>query len=118
MVGSMWKKCEGFTLVETLCALIIWLMIATVIFPSFLVVVVERKNIMLERESRLLLQDLVQTMRVNPIQNSEHIELNREGGKFTFTTTIHETYSNVCVTYHDYKNRIKEKCELVYVGKD
>ncbi|MDX5474486.1 MAG: type II secretion system GspH family protein [Bacillaceae bacterium] len=113
----MWKKCEGFTLVETLCALFIWLMIASIIFPSFLLVIVERKNIMLERESRLLLQDFTQMMRVNQIQNNEHIELKREGIKFTIYTKNHESFTKVCVTYHDYKNRIKEKCELVYVEK-
>ena len=114
----MWKSCKGFTLVETLSALIIWLMIAAIIFPSFLSVLVERKNIMLEREARLLLQDVVQTMRTDQLQSSESMDIKKEGVQFTVSKIQDKAYSSVCISYYDYKNRIKEQCEWMYVEKE
>ncbi|WP_096153433.1 MULTISPECIES: type II secretion system protein [Bacillus] len=111
----MWKKCDGFTLLETISALFVWVMIATIIFPSLLTVIVERKNIKLEREARFLLQDKVQVMREDAVY--EEMEVKNEGIFFTFIIMNEDPYSKVCVSYNDYKNRKREKCELLYVGK-
>ncbi|WP_157860696.1 type II secretion system protein [Bacillus sp. LL01] len=108
----MWRGCKGFTLVEVLAALVVWMMIASVLLPGLIKINQERKGFILEQQARFLL-----TLELENIRTEKEMftpkTINKGGIMYSLSLLEEDEPTKLCVNYTDYKLLVKERC--VYV---
>jgi competence protein ComGE len=107
----MSKKYNGFTFVEMLVSLGIWLFLALMLLPSFTQVLVERKNEALKSMAYQLLNEELQTVDLS-IQGEKAIKRNQI--VYTIRWNLEEDeLVKACISWHDYFERFVERCRYV-----
>lgn len=105
----MWRQPRGFTLVEVLATLVIWMITITILLPSLVMINQERNSFTLEREARFLLTEELESVRGDGEQLEARI-LEKHGRQFQIIKKINESFTSICVKYQDYRNREQTKC--------
>lgn len=109
----MWKNCKGFTLLEVLASLVIWMVIASVLLPGLVRINQERKGFALEQQARFILTMELENVRSNDAVFQEKT-VNKDG-TFYSVTLIEESFPPMlCVSYDDYRLLVKERCMYVH----
>jgi competence protein ComGE len=107
----MSKKYNGFTFVEMLVSLGIWLFLALMLLPSFTQVLVERKNEALKGMAHRLLNEELQTVDLS-IQGEKAIKRNQI--VYTIRWNLEEDeLVKACISWYDYSERFVERCRYV-----
>ncbi|WP_010194647.1 type II secretion system protein [Bacillus sp. m3-13] len=110
----MWKSSKGFTLVEVLGALVIWMVIASVLLPGLVRMNQERKGFILDQQARFLL-----TMELEEIRTGaklfEDSMVNRNGTTYSLTLVEETVPPVLCVSYMNYKSLEEERCIYVHL---
>lgn len=109
----MFLKCEkGFTLIEMLLALTIWLMLCTMLLPKLMFVLVERKNIEIMNTGNIILNE-----ELTHIFQDEWIGIGDEMiVKENITYHIAREFNDeieqweLCLSWKDKRNRHVERC--------
>lgn len=108
----MWKSHRGFTLLEVLATLVIWMVIASVLLPGLVKMNQERKGFVLEQQARFIL-----TIELESTRSQEGVfqekTLNIDGTIYTVTLKEGTIPPTLCVSYSDYQLLVKERC--IYV---
>ncbi|NLP50901.1 type II secretion system protein [Bacillus sp. RO1] len=108
----MWKSHRGFTLLEVLATLVIWMVIASVLLPGLVRMNQERKGFVLEQQARFIL-----TIELESIRSQEGVfqekTLNKDGTIYTVTLKEGTIPPTLCVSYSDYQLLVKERCLYV-----
>jgi competence protein ComGE len=101
----MCKNCNGFTLIEMLVSLGIWLLVATILLPSFIQISLERKNEELKSTAQQILNEELcmttlhdKTIRRNDVLYTIRWEFAENG------------IMKACIHWQDYTERIVERC--------
>ncbi|QFT89793.1 hypothetical protein FIU87_14110 [Bacillus sp. THAF10] len=109
----MWRKDEGFTLLEVLAALFVWVVIASLLVPGLVRMNQERKGFLLEQDARFILaMSLEEIRREQPINFEGKIIKKRT----TYSTHMKEASMSplLCVAYTDFRNMKQERCVHVF----
>ncbi|MCH1624914.1 type II secretion system protein [Ferdinandcohnia quinoae] len=114
----MLLKCKkGFTLLEMLIALTIWLLLCTVFLPKLTVILIERKNIeIMNTGNKILSEELAQAFQDTWFEVGEEVIV-KENYSYVLMRELNENIQKweVCVSWTDKRNRIVERCG--YAGK-
>lgn len=110
----MWKSSKGFTLVEVLGALVVWMVIASVLLPGLVRMNQERKGFILDQQARFIL-----TMELEQIRTESQIledkTVIRNGTAYSLTLEAENVPSIMCVTYMNYRSMEEERCIYVHL---
>ncbi|KPB05208.1 type II secretion system protein [Bacillus sp. CHD6a] len=108
----MWNSDKGFTLLEVLATLVIWMVIASVLLPGLVKMSQERKGFFLEQQARFIL-----TLELENIRSQDDVFQEttsyKDGNVYTITLKEETVPPLLCVSYIDYQLLEKERC--VYV---
>jgi len=110
----MWKSSKGFTLLEVLGALIIWMVIASVLLPGLVRMNQERKGFILDQQARFIL-----TMELEQIRTEAQIlkskTVIRNGTAYSLTLKEETIPPVLCVSYMNYRSLEEERCIYVHL---
>lgn len=101
---------RGFTLVEMLLAVSIWLMLCATLLPQLLLIMTERKNTEIYSRGRQLLSE-----ELNKEYNGDESNLDRvikNGVTYLFSKTFNEELQKweLCITWEDKLSKTYERC--------
>lgn len=109
-------KCEkGYTMLEMLLSVSVWLLLCTTLLPQFIVVVAERKNIEILTTGNQLLSEELQTAFQGGVEEYDNKVLEKDGTRYWFTKEYHDE-SNMwvmCNLWDDKLGRKVERCGYV-----
>jgi competence protein ComGE len=101
----MCKNCNGFTLIEMLVSLGIWLLVATILLPSFIQISLERKNEELKSTAQQILNE---ELRMTTLHDKT---IRRNDVLYTIRWEFAENgIMKACIHWQDYTERIVERC--------
>ncbi len=110
----MWKNAKGFTLVEVLGAMVVWMVIASLLLPGIVRLNQERKGFILEQQARFVL-----TLELDQIRLEANLvdgkTVNRNGTDYRLTLDEGSKPNILCVSYTDYRLLEQERCVYVYL---
>ncbi|WP_404428670.1 prepilin-type N-terminal cleavage/methylation domain-containing protein [Sutcliffiella horikoshii] len=110
----MWKSSKGFTLLEVLGALVIWMVIASVLLPGLVRMNQERKGFILDQQARFIL-----TMELEQIRTESQVlegkTVIRNGTAYSLTLKEETIPSVLCVSYMNYRSLEEERCIYVHL---
>lgn len=110
----MWKSSKGFTLLEVLGALVIWMVIASVLLPGLVRMNQERKGFILDQQARFILTMELEGIRTEA-RTLESKTVIRNGTTYLLTLE-EETFPPVlCVSYMNYRSLEEERCIYVHL---
>lgn len=98
---------KGFSLVEMLVSISIVFMLSILILPSFMSILIERKNLVLRNEGHIILQEQLYT---HYHLFSEIKETDERDGT---TYSIQNTGKNICVTWENRKQQKEKICREI-----
>lgn len=110
----MWKNFKGFTLVEVLGALVIWMVIASVLLPGLLRIHQERRGFHLDQEARFILTMELESIRTET-RIFEESTVNKNGNFYSLALVEGNGPAMLCVSYKDYRLLEKERCAYVHL---
>ncbi|CAG9619268.1 type II secretion system protein [Sutcliffiella rhizosphaerae] len=108
----MWKKDSGFTLLEVLAALFVWIVIASVLVPGLVRMNQERKGFLLEQEARYILNMEQDKIRIG--HQAEYPLLISKKTDYLVEFHLESQISELCVSYKEYRQNKKERCVYVH----
>ncbi|WP_339146850.1 MULTISPECIES: type II secretion system protein [unclassified Sutcliffiella] len=111
----MWKNSKGFTLVEVLGALVVWMVIASVLLPGLVRMNQERKGFILDQQARFILTLELERIRTETILFEEST-VNRNGTSYSLTLVEDIVPPMLCVSYINYRSLEKERCGYVHLS--
>ncbi|MBA2869911.1 competence protein ComGE [Anoxybacillus calidus] len=104
----MCKNCNGFTLIEMLVSLGIWLLVATILLPSFIQISLERKN---EELKSIAQQILNEELRMYDLTTLHDKTIRRNDVLYTIRWEFTENGTmKACIRWQDYTKRAVERC--------
>lgn len=112
----MWKNSKGFTLVEVLGALVVWMVIASVLLPGLIRMNQERKGFLLDQQARFILTLELENIRTET-RLFEASTVNKNGTLYSLTLVEDNQPARLCVSYMDYRLLEKERCAYVHLPK-
>lgn len=110
----MWKNSKGFTLVEVLAALVVWMVIASVLLPGIVRMNQERKGFILDQQARFILTLELERIRTEAILFEEST-VNKNGTSYALTLEEDTTPPMLCVSYTNYRSLVIERCAHVHL---
>ncbi|WP_226680038.1 type II secretion system protein [Sutcliffiella horikoshii] len=110
----MWKSSKGFTLLEVLGALVIWMVIVSVLLPGLVRMSQERKGFFLDQQARFLLTVELEEIRTEA-KSFEGNTVNRNGTTYSLTLVEETVPPLLCVTYKNYRSLEEERCIYVHL---
>jgi type II secretory pathway pseudopilin PulG len=110
----MWKNSKGFTLVEVLGALVVWMIIASVLLPGLVRMNQERKGFILDQQARFILTLELERIRTEAILFEERT-VNRNGTSYALTLEEDTLPPMLCVSYINYRSFEMERCAYVHL---
>ncbi|HZG60497.1 MAG TPA: competence type IV pilus minor pilin ComGE [Anoxybacillus sp.] len=104
----MYKNCNGFTLIEMLVSLGIWLLVATILLPSFIQISLERKNEELKSTAQQILNE---ELRMYDFTTLHDKTIRRNDILYTIRWESAENgIMKACIHWQDYTERVVERC--------
>jgi|GEM_PF-689915 len=103
----MSKKYSGFTLIEVIAAIAIWLSLSMLVLPSFVRMEIERKNKMLKATAQQIMSEEIFWHTDSNVQTKEVV---RNGYMYTVDWQEESGHAKVCIRWHDYLDRLVERC--------
>ncbi|MCG1022682.1 type II secretion system protein [Sutcliffiella horikoshii] len=110
----MWKNSKGFTLVEVLAALVVWMVIASVLLPGLVRMNQERKGFILDQQARFILTLELERIRTGAILFEENT-VNKNGTSYALTLVEDTVPPMLCVSYTNYRSLEVERCAYVHL---
>ncbi|MFS1517940.1 competence type IV pilus minor pilin ComGE [Bacillus sp. SM2101] len=105
----MFKNCNGFSMIELLISLSIWLLLLLILLPPLTHIVQERKNIQLINTANHIVSNRLQIYHTESYFIDEQIEVSNY--KFTVAwEDANELLAKVCVSYTDFRKEEKKRC--------
>ncbi|MCA1320536.1 prepilin-type N-terminal cleavage/methylation domain-containing protein [Bacillus tianshenii] len=105
----MWRQSRGFTLLEVLAALVVWMMIMTLLLPGLVMINQERSSFKHDRTARqLLTKELEKLRKSGDVFIGKEIESN--GISFRFHKSEENGIPAICAVYLDYRKREERRC--------
>ncbi|WP_078379734.1 type II secretion system protein [Sutcliffiella halmapala] len=105
----MWKLSNGFTLLEVLATMVVWMITITLLLPALVMINQERNGFTLDREARFLLNQELESKRSHGDPLSEKI-IEKQGRVFQLIRKEDGSLISICVKYQDYRDREKTRC--------
>ncbi|RAK22370.1 competence protein ComGE [Anoxybacillus vitaminiphilus] len=104
----MCKNCNGFTLIEMLVSLGIWLLVSILLLPSFVQISLERKNEELKMTAQQILKEELHIRHLTSLHDKT---IQRNNVLYTVHWEFVENgVVKVCIHWQDYTERVVERC--------
>ncbi|WP_044747835.1 competence type IV pilus minor pilin ComGE [Bacillus alveayuensis] len=104
----MCKNCKGFTLVELLVSLGIWLLVSILLLPSFVQILLERKNEELKITAQQILKE---ELRIHHLTSLHDKTIQHNNVMYTIRWEFVENgVVKACIFWKDYTGRSVERC--------
>jgi len=104
----MWKKYSGFTFVELIAAITIWVVLTSLVLPSFIQISLERKNETLKSTANQIMNE---ELLLNNGSKTEGKQVTRNGYAYSvYWQSVEGGNLKVCIRWHDHVGRLTERC--------
>ncbi len=99
---------KGFSLVEMLVSITIVFMMSILVVPSFMTILIERKDLVLRNEGNILMQEVIYAYYHDPTKMKT--EDKREGTVYS----IQIVGKDICITWKNRKQREELICREIF----
>ncbi|MFT4412613.1 prepilin-type N-terminal cleavage/methylation domain-containing protein [Fredinandcohnia humi] len=106
---------RGFTMIEMLLSVSIWILLTTTLLPPFMMILLERKNGEILQSGNHFLSEKLQEAYHGSAENGEDSIVFRNGTTFHFTRSFNEELQKweLCVAWVDMQSRNNKRCGYV-----